>query len=88
MVDVSEHEAGNRRNRPVEQNQIARLVRRMAEETRIRGATSSGGMARDLVTLRELPMEVQLAGGWRSPELAAHRAWHEPGSVARNFLNG
>ena len=90
-IDAVPREDGDTRIVPLSARQIARRVKRMAEDAGIEGASSHGcrvGMARDLASHGVGVVEMQNAGGWKSPEMPAHytrREAAESGPVARLF---
>ena len=85
---------GDRRIVPLSASQIARRLKRAAEDAGIDGASSHScpvGMVRDLVANGASIVQVQLAGGWRTsemPALYARRETAAEGVVAKVFPDG
>ena len=85
---------GDRRIVSLSASQIARRLKRVAEDAGIEGASSHScrvGMARDLVAAGASIVQVQLAGGWRTSEMPALYARRETvaeGVAGRLYPNG
>ena len=79
---------------PLSGRSIARRIKRLAKEGGIEGASSHSarvGMARDLVQRGASIVQLQNAGGWKSPEQPGHyarRETAEEGVVAQMFPEG